>query len=190
MIIGITGSYAAGKDTVAEYLQTKGFVHHSLSDLIRDELRARGQETSRENLIAVGNEIRTKFGPGELAKRALQLAEKNKEDKVVITSIRNPTEVTVLKGDPKFRMWLVDAPIALRFARLVSRERGGDIRSLEDFEKKEQEENSSDPNAQQLKKVAEMADVEIINDKDVTGLQRAVDELLEEEAYKLNLETK
>ncbi|MCL5435870.1 MAG: hypothetical protein M1275_02215, partial [Patescibacteria group bacterium] len=112
------------------------------------------------------------------------------EDKVVITSIRNPAEVEVLKGNPKFRVWLVDAPIALRFARLVSRERGGDIRSLEEFERKEQEENSSDPNAQQLKKVAAMADVEVINDKDVAALKRTIDELLEEEAHKLNQEAK
>ncbi len=41
MILGITGTFAAGKDTVAEYLKTKGFSVFSLSDAIRDECAAR-----------------------------------------------------------------------------------------------------------------------------------------------------
>ena len=39
MIIGITGSYASGKDTVASILQEKGFIHYSLSDILREELK-------------------------------------------------------------------------------------------------------------------------------------------------------
>ena len=36
MIIGLTGSYCSGKDTVANYIvQNYGFIHFSLSDEIR-----------------------------------------------------------------------------------------------------------------------------------------------------------
>ena len=44
MLIGLTGRNAAGKGEVAKHLQTKGFQYYSLSDVIRDEIRSRGQE--------------------------------------------------------------------------------------------------------------------------------------------------
>ena len=51
MIIGLTGSYGAGKDTVADYLKAKGFGYHSLSDILRGELVRSGQSITRESLI-------------------------------------------------------------------------------------------------------------------------------------------
>ncbi len=42
MIIGVTGKMGAGKDTFAVYLGKKGFIHISLSDIIRQEAVARG----------------------------------------------------------------------------------------------------------------------------------------------------
>ena len=36
MIIGLTGRNAAGKGAAAEFLKSKGFAFHSLSDVIRD----------------------------------------------------------------------------------------------------------------------------------------------------------
>ena len=41
MIVGITGFFCAGKDTMAAMLQQKGFNHISLSDIIREELSSR-----------------------------------------------------------------------------------------------------------------------------------------------------
>ena len=48
MIIGLTGPNAAGKGEVARYLERRGFHYFSLSDEIRDEVRQRGLEISRE----------------------------------------------------------------------------------------------------------------------------------------------
>ena len=42
MIIGLTGENCAGKGTVADYLKKKGFYYLSLSDVIREELKADG----------------------------------------------------------------------------------------------------------------------------------------------------
>ena len=69
MLIGLTGRNAAGKGVVADHLKTKGFYFYSLSDAIRDEIRARGQSESRELLSQVGNELRHRFGPAVLAER-------------------------------------------------------------------------------------------------------------------------
>lgn len=180
MIIGLTGSYGAGKDTVADYLVKKGFVYHSLSDLLREELMIRGQEISRENLIAIGNEIRKKFGGGELARRTLNKIKGDNEVWALVVSIRNPDEVKVLRGLENFILWFVDAPPKVRYDRTVKRGRSDDFSSYEDFVAKEKMENSADPGAQQLSKVAEMANRKIVNDGSLDDLYKKVDALVNE----------
>ena len=77
MIIGLTGKNAAGKGEVAEYLKKKGFSYFSLSDILRDEAKKRNLEPTRENLIPLGNELREKFGPNFLAKKASENIKQN-----------------------------------------------------------------------------------------------------------------
>ena len=91
MLIGLTGRNAAGKGEVAKHLQAIGFQYYSLSDVIRDEIRDRRLEPTRENLIQTGNELRQKFGPSVLADRILERIDDDKN--YVIDSIRNPAEV-------------------------------------------------------------------------------------------------
>src|SRR3989338_1160823 len=91
MILGVTGKYAAGKDTVAELLQKMNFFHVSFSDLLREELQRRKEQITRNNLIHVGNELREKFGADILARRALTKVKDG--ENYVFTSIRNPSEV-------------------------------------------------------------------------------------------------
>ena len=67
MIIGLTGTNAAGKSTLLNFLISKGFNNFSLSDIIREELVKRGIEISRQNLIDIGNEMRAKYGASILA---------------------------------------------------------------------------------------------------------------------------
>ena len=42
MILGVAGPYAAGKGEVVAYLRERSFAAFSLSDVIREELAARG----------------------------------------------------------------------------------------------------------------------------------------------------
>ena len=58
MIIGLTGRNAAGKGAAADFLKSKGFTFHSLSDVIREEVKRRGLELTRDALIATGPELR------------------------------------------------------------------------------------------------------------------------------------
>src|SRR5205823_874936 len=94
MLIGLTGRNAAGKGEVARYLQKKSFYYYSLSDAIRDEIRSRGEEPTRDRLIIVGNELRQRYGANVLAERTLAKIEDDKH--YVIDSIRNPAEVDAL----------------------------------------------------------------------------------------------
>ena len=187
MIIGVTGKYCAGKDTVAEILIKKSFYHYSLSDALRSELRLQGKEVIRENLINLGNQLRQTRGAGVLAEMALQNIKSDKN--YVITSIRNPSEIEVLRKRKDFMLISIDAPASVRFERMQSRAKAEDaaLKTIEDFKSNEEREMSKDPTQQQLHKVIKMADVTINNDKEVEELQSKIDKVLTTWTPKLQL---
>ena len=176
MIIGLTGSYGAGKGEVADYLVKNGFEYFSLSDEIREVLMGRGMNPTRDNLISAGNELRAKFGAGYWAERVARKIKKS----CVVDSIRNPLEVEVLRRKDSFVLVAITAPAELRFER--SKERGGvaDDVTMQEFVENEKREMSSDPAKQQLHIVMEMADYKIVNDGTLEELHAKVDKVLEE----------
>ena len=178
MIIGLTSFIGAGKTTVCDCLVEKGFVFYSLSDIIREEIKKRGREITRERLQEVGNELRKKHGNAVLAKRILENLEQGKN--YVIDSIRNPAEIEELRKRKDFTLVFVDAPIDLRFKRIKARKRESDPTTLEDFKKSEQRElKSKDSANQQLLKCREMTDFVIHNDSTLETLYKKIDELVE-----------
>jgi dCMP deaminase len=177
MIIGLTGENCAGKSTVAEYLKKKSFYYYSLSDVIREEVKADGNPLTRENLIAKGNELRKRHGPGALGKR---VAEKIQNDKnYVIDSIRNPAEVEELKKLGRFFLFHITAPSETRFERIKSRQREEDPQTYDAFveiEKLEME--NADKTKQNLKGTFALADKKITNDRSFSDLHEAIDSVL------------
>jgi dCMP deaminase len=177
MLIGLTGRNAAGKGEVAKYLQTKSFYYHSLSDAIREELRARKQEINRESLIQAGNELRQKFGPGVLAQRILALTEPDKN--YVIDSIRNPAEVAELrKAGRDFKLICIEAPQRARFERTVARRREDDPLAFDDFVALENREAAGDAASQNLLEVERLADEVLVNDGTLEDLRPKIDQLI------------
>jgi len=172
-LVGLTGTNGAGKGEVAKFLQKKGYDYVSLSDVIRDELKIRGLEISRDNLIACGNELREKFGPAELARRA---ALKIKRP-TVIDSIRNLREIDYLRRLGDFILVAVDAPLEIRFERVMRRGRNESVCSLEDFRAKEELEKRNGETGQQLEACLKEADVLIINDGPLEELWQKLEEL-------------
>ncbi|OPZ11881.1 MAG: hypothetical protein BWZ10_02150 [candidate division BRC1 bacterium ADurb.BinA364] len=179
MIVGVTGLFCAGKDTFAAMLEKRSFAHISLSDMIRDEILRRGQEITHERTVAVGNELRRRFGPNVLAEMALRRLEPTMN--TVVTSIRNPGEVAALRRAPDFAMVFIDAAPQARFERSARRGRAGDFRDWGAFEAAEREQMASDdPAAQQLAACRDLADLRLSNDstleefeaKTVEALQR------------------
>jgi dephospho-CoA kinase len=174
MIIGLTGPNAAGKGEVASCLKAKGFAYHSLSDVLREDLEREGLAPTRENLIARGNELRRASGPGVLAERILTRL----SGRDVVDSIRNPSEVEVLRRRPGFILIGIDAPLEVRFGRAVARGRAGDGPTLEEFREREARENSPDPARQQLARTFAMADRTLANDGSLDDLRARLDALL------------
>ncbi len=180
MIIGLTGKNAAGKGEAANYLKSKGFVYYSLSDVIRDEATRRGLDHSRENLINLGNELREKFGPDYLAKKINEKIRASHVEDFAIDSIRSPFEANELMKNSDFVLIGVDAPVELRFKRLLERNRLGDSKTLAEFKEHEQRENLKSDTNQQLDKTFGMAQRIISNDSSLEELHKKIDSMLKE----------
>ncbi len=181
VIIGLTGKNAAGKSTVAGILKKKGFYYFSLSDAIRDEADRQGKDHSRHVLIAIGNELRQKFGPSVLADRIIEKikAGENKGQKLfVVDSIRNPAEINALRRLSGFQLWAIDADAKLRYKRARARGRNENAKTFEEFLENERTENSSSKNAQQLDNCMKMADFVIVNDSSIDDLDKKLSFLL------------
>ena len=183
MIIGVTGAYASGKDTVANMLQKMNFYHISLSDILREELKLQKKKPTRENMIEVGNNLRTTYGPNILTKKALKKVRDG--ENYIFTSIRNPKEVEYLMNREDFLLVNVITPEKVRLRRILGRDREGDPKTLKELRESEKKENSSNPNAQQLNTVAKMAKIVINNDSDLVALKNKVEKLVKDWVYKL-----
>jgi len=133
MIIGLTGSLAAGKEVVSDFFKEKGFIYFSLSNEVREVAKKRGIELTRKNLQDLGNELRETEGIGVLAKRVLNKIKENNNLNVIVDGVRNPAEIDVLKALNNFFLIAVDAPKEIRFDRFVKRNRESDPNTWEGF---------------------------------------------------------
>jgi len=182
LLIGITGTLCSGKGVLTEYFNQKGFYVFSLSDILRNELKLRGEEITREKLQNLGNEFREKYGHGALAIKSLEFF--SGKDNVVIESIRNPGEVEELRKHGNFSLIAVDAPRKTRALRILTRHnqtlRDEDpVTEKEILERMEIDEGKGqEETGQQVKKCLEMADYHIFNDSDMINFKFKADEIL------------
>lgn len=178
MIIGIVGSIASGKDTVADYLKTKGFKAISLSDILRQYMRERNLDITTFNMTDVGNKLREERGHGYLAEDAV--SQIKADENVVVTSIRQVGEINVLKKQPNFVLLKLDAPIELRLERLIRRNRDGDIKNMAELKEIEAKQANGSGGGINMNECYKLADKTIINDGTLDELSKKVDQLISE----------
>ncbi len=160
-LIGIAGSFASGKDTVAHALEADyGFTHVSTGDMVREAaLRERGS-IERPVLFDVADEHRHRDGAGVFVTHALQ-----KPLPLVITGIRSLGEAKALKQAGGILLF-IDAPAKVRYERMQARHRDAEIElTLEQFEANEHKEwHSGETDADfNLRDVRAMSDVVMDN---------------------------
>ncbi|MBI1978288.1 MAG: AAA family ATPase [Candidatus Omnitrophica bacterium] len=183
MIIGLTGKNGSGKGEVARFLKERGFEYHSLSDVVREELKKCKKPITRDHLIARGNELRKKFGSGVLAKRILDELEVDKH--YVIDSIRHPEEAKTFKGKNGFVLLNVTAPEKVRFKRLKRRGRENDPKTFTEFKKLELREGKSAVGSdQQLNRTIQLADYTVENAGTLESLGNQITKIVMEIAQK------
>lgn len=177
VIVGLTGRNAAGKGAAAKYLQTKGFAYHSLSDVIREEVRRRGLEPTRDNLLATGRELRARHGTGYLAERILERLEPGQN--YVVDSFRHEDEVSVFRRAADFTLFAIKADPQIRFERIRSRGRENDPSTYEKFlELEKAEATSLQAEGQNLDATEALADVVVENNGTLEDLHRKLAEIL------------
>lgn len=158
MIIGITGTLGAGKGTVVEYLQSKGFRDYSMSGFIADVVARRGLPINRDTLTEVGNDLRKHYGPAYITDQLLERAKAAGGD-AIIESLRAVGEVENLKQHGAV-IWAVDADIHTRYERIAKRKSEKDFISFEKFQADEaRESHNEEPWLMNLPRCIAMADV-------------------------------
>lgn len=178
-IIGITGTLGAGKGTIVDYLvHAKGFAHFSVRAFLTEEIRQRGLPVNRDSMVVVANDLRARHNPAFIVEQLYEQALQTGHD-CIIESIRTPGEVAMLRSKPNFRLIAVDAAPEVRYQRIVERASETDHISFETFLQNEQREmDTTDPNAQNLRKCIEQADFNLTNNSTVENLHKKILEVL------------
>jgi dCMP deaminase len=177
MIIGLTGRNAGGKGSAAEFLKNRGFSFYSLSDVIREEVRRRGLDLTRDILIATGRELRARHGTGYLAERIFERLEPGMN--YVVDSFRHEDEVAVFRKASDFHLLAIQASPEIRFERIKKRGRENDPRTLAEFQKLEQAESTSlQAEGQNLTATETLADQTVENNGTLEEFQAKLADLI------------
>jgi len=173
MIIGLTGKNASGKGEGGAFLEKRGFIFHSLSDVLRSELKRLKKHVTRDNLTWLGNKLRNETGPSVLAEKIIEQLEDDRH--YVIDSFRNPEEVNAFRRTKEFLLFSIEASPKKRFERLKSRKREKDAKTFEEFLRHENREAvNADPTKQNLDACAKLADHHISNNGNIKSLHNAL----------------
>lgn len=176
-LIGISGTFASGKDTLARHLEERfGYTHVSTGDLVREvAMRERGS-VERPILAEVATRHREQDGAGYFVQQALL-----KSRPLIVSGIRSLGEMKALKAAGGVMLY-VDAPVELRHQRIKERNRDAEVQlSLEEFIANEEHEmygGDADTDFN-IREIGRQADLHISNTGDLEAFLTDAHQLLE-----------
>ncbi len=184
-VFGVTGTLGAGKKAfidIAQRLRPTSVIY-STSDEVRRESLARGRTTARPELVRTANELRAEFGGGVLGERAAQSIHAAKPPLALVDGLRHPDEIEQLRQafGQNFVLVAIDAPVELRYQRILTRQRAGEHRlTLTEFRASEEGELSAKPGfTQNIGACMRLADETLQNDGSLADFEKKVSALLE-----------
>lgn len=148
MIVGLTGSFGAGKGTVVDYLvKEKSFSHYSASGFITEEIIRRGMPVNRDSMIVVANDLRATHGPSYIID-SLYARAKERGGDAIIESLRAVAEVRRIKELGGVVIG-VDADPKVRYERAFARGSEKDNVPFEKWIEQERQESNTDDETKQ-----------------------------------------
>lgn len=179
MIVGLTGSFGAGKGVVSDYLvNEKGFVHFSARSFIIEELEKRRLPINRNTMTDVANDLRATHGSTYIFEQLVQMAKKYGGN-AVVESVRAVAEAQYIKEQGGVVLG-VDAEPEIRYQRIVKRGSDTDHVTFEEWRTQElRESNPDDPTKQDIFGALRESDHIIMNMSSLEELKASVDAFIE-----------
>ncbi len=105
----------------------------AMGDVVREEVSLRGLPLTIENIERVATELREKQGKGIVASLLLKKIEGCNSNIILIDGIRSLEEIEVIEKKYDVCLIAIHAPPAVRFKRVMERNRGGKGITLDEF---------------------------------------------------------
>ncbi len=186
IVLGFTGTFAAGKDAVISIVQNKFYLQCfevNTGDFVREETRKRGLPLTRENLQMVSNDVRLKHGAGFFGKKTVEQITRHSDKNIFLVSgIRTIGEVEELRKafGNKFYLIAVDAPIEVRYQRVKQRAREGEhVLSFEEFKASQEKELRGPAHSQNIIAAMNVANFTVQNNGTIKELEKKIEKILE-----------
>jgi len=133
----------AGKSTIAEGLELKGYDIVNMGNAVRAEAKKRNLESTRENLGKLMLELREQNGPGAIAELIKPEIESSSSNVILVDGVRSNDEIQVLKKFGNVKLLAIHASTGIRFNFLQKRGRSDDPKTQEHFEERDNRELGS-----------------------------------------------
>ena len=140
LLVCLTGMPGAGKSTIAEGLESKGYEIINLGNAVRDEAKNRNLEASRENLGKLMLELREENGPGAIAELVESKIQSSTANVLLIDGVRSNAEIDVLRKFGTVKLLAIHASTDTRFNFLQKRGRSDDPQTKEHFNERDDRE--------------------------------------------------
>ena len=178
ILIGIVGTFGAGKGTLTEYLVRKySFTHFSVSEFLADEAERRGLGRDRQARADIANSFRAE-GPTKLMEAVYEEALKSGADRVIIDPQHTKREVEFIKEKGGIII-AVDADLPIRYERIQKRGSPKDQVTYEEFVEHQMREMANpDPNKNNLADAIEAADYCFLNNGTLEAFEKDIEKTL------------
>jgi len=182
LLIGLAGTFASGKDSLARFLEEKYNIKHiSTGDIVRTYAQEKYGSIERPILYKTANELRDTKSPGILSTLALEQYESYKESYpggVCVSGFRAWAEAEEVKKEGGVIVF-TDAPVKTRYIRTISRARDGEkFNTFEEFQAREAKENGEVNSKFSIAGIKPRADIVLDNDLDLAEFLKVSAEAL------------
>lgn len=176
-IIAITGMPGSGKSETLDYLKERGIKAVVMREVVQKEMEEKGILVDNKNLREYATGLRKERGMDVVAKMCLPLIKRlSKNQKIIlIDGIRGYDEVKLFKKEltKDFILIAIFASSKIRFKRLASRGKKWDMKTLKEFEWRDNVELSWG-----LGNAIALSDYMIDNSGSIESLHKRIDKVI------------